>query len=514
MSAGGYQVQVPAGTYTVRVSGGGLGTTRTHGNVAVATSNVKVDFDDAKPNTAPVLDSRWNLTLPAVEQNDYTNPGTLVSALLDSGGGDPINDADPGAVEGIAITAAAVGNGDWQFSMDNGTTWSDLGSPSNSVARLLAADADTRIRFVPQTDYSGTLDPAITFRAWDRTSGVNGGIANPGTNGGATAFSSGTETAAITVHAMVSPLSVTISRAATQPERTLTGPIHFTVAFNEPVQDFAPNDVALSGTVVGTLAITVTPVGTDGGSYDVAVTGMTGSGTVTARVLSGMAHDAAGNPNSASANTDNTVIFLTNAWQNYPPFDSTGDGVVAAVDVLTIIDYINAHLGDTSLPAAPAVPPPYLDVNGDQAVTAQDVLAVIDYINNRPAASGEGEAVGERVAPRTVACSESVAAPVRWDARATAESPDRAGVTTAPISPPPPVRDTAWSCLADSVPTLRGATLRRERLTDILRDLDGGLADLDFVLTDIAREVVHGWPRTNNPFAIGQYAGIELPMRL
>ncbi len=72
---------------------------------------------------------------------------------------------------------------------------------TDSSARLLAADANTRIYFEPtqSTEFSGTISNAITFRAWDQTSGVNGGIGNTSVNGGTSAFSSAMDTAAITI---------------------------------------------------------------------------------------------------------------------------------------------------------------------------------------------------------------------------------------------------------------------------------------------------------------------------
>ena len=47
-----------------------------------------------------------------------------------------------------------------------------------------------------------------------------------------------------------------------------------------------------------------------GTTYNVAVSGMTGSGTVIATVAAGVAHDAVGNPNYASTTTDNTVSYV------------------------------------------------------------------------------------------------------------------------------------------------------------------------------------------------------------
>ena len=99
--------------------------------------------------------------------------------------------------------------------------------------------------------------------------------------------------------------SVTINQAALQDDPTNASPIDFTVVFSETVADFATGDVTLGGTAGATTA-TVTGSGT---TYNVAVSGMTGPGTVTATIAAGVAQDAAANPNLASTSTDNTVNF-------------------------------------------------------------------------------------------------------------------------------------------------------------------------------------------------------------
>lgn len=152
-------------------------------------------------NDAPVLDNTGNMTLTAINEDvpNASNPGTLVSDIIASAGGDRITDADAGALEGIAVIAVDNTNGAWQFSIDNGVNWTAFGSPNATTARLLASDALTRVRFIPNLNFNGTVDPGITFRAWDQTSGTNGNTADPSVNGGTTAFSTATETAAITV---------------------------------------------------------------------------------------------------------------------------------------------------------------------------------------------------------------------------------------------------------------------------------------------------------------------------
>jgi len=104
---------------------------------------------------------------------------------------------------------------------------------------------------------------------------------------------------------IASPLTVTINQAAGQADPTSASPINFTVVFNATVTDFATGDVQLSGTA-GANTATVTG---SGATYNVAVSGMTGSGTVIANILAGRAHDALSNPNNASTSTDNQVTY-------------------------------------------------------------------------------------------------------------------------------------------------------------------------------------------------------------
>ncbi|MEI4883975.1 hypothetical protein, partial [Klebsiella pneumoniae] len=92
-------------------------------------------------NHAPVLSGANNLA--AINENDVTNSGTLVSALI--AGTD--TDVDTVSLYGIAVTAVDNTHGTWQYSTNGGTTWTAFGSPTASSARLLAADSNTRVRF-------------------------------------------------------------------------------------------------------------------------------------------------------------------------------------------------------------------------------------------------------------------------------------------------------------------------------------------------------------------------------
>jgi ELWxxDGT repeat protein len=154
-------------------------------------------------NSAPLLDVTKSPALNSVAANSG-NPvgkvGTLIDGLVHlSGSLKNVSDANAGAATGIAITAVSTTSGTWFYSTNNGLTWLTLGSLSTSNAKLLAADGQTRLYFKPNAGFKGSIVQAITFRAWDRTGGRNGGSVTTAANGGTTTFSSATDTASITV---------------------------------------------------------------------------------------------------------------------------------------------------------------------------------------------------------------------------------------------------------------------------------------------------------------------------
>lgn len=205
---GGWSLEVADGEYLVTASGGAFqGTAMVP--VAVQGESVEVDFLSGQAggqinfqtwvNSAPVLDASGDPTLKPVVQGIANPPGELVASFL----GGAMTDADPAALQGIAIIGAA-GNaaGVWQYSLDDGATWLDLGAVSSSAAQLLR-DRDL-VRFVPAAGASGTA--SLTYRAWDRTTGQPGSVANLTAGvGGSTAFSAAQETALLTVLATNTP---------------------------------------------------------------------------------------------------------------------------------------------------------------------------------------------------------------------------------------------------------------------------------------------------------------------
>src|SRR5207244_4307638 len=110
----------------------------------------------------------------------------------------------------------------------------------------------------------------------------------------------------VTVFNDTTPPTVTINQAAGQADPTNSSPINFTAVFSELVSGFSGAGGTICGTAGGTKTATVS-----GGpsTYNVAVSGMSSAGTVIASIPAGVAQDAAGNPNTASTSTDNSVTF-------------------------------------------------------------------------------------------------------------------------------------------------------------------------------------------------------------
>jgi hypothetical protein len=96
---------------------------------------------------------------------------------------------------------------------------------------------------------------------------------------------------------------------------------------------------------------------------------------------------------SAEVNDRVTHIFSvepenSKKWQNpLNPLDVNGDGIVAPLDVLAIINHINEQPG----PPPVSFQSPFLDVDGDDLITPLDALRVINFINSNSGVQGEAE---------------------------------------------------------------------------------------------------------------------------
>ncbi|WP_114861117.1 SwmB domain-containing protein, partial [Azospirillum brasilense] len=156
-------------------------------------------------NDSPILSNDVR-SLAAIDQGiaDAANTGTTVTALLASAGTatDAEYDSPFPLVTvlplGIAVTGVTNTNGTWQYKVGTGA-WTDIPTGSSNGAALLLAGSD-RVRFVPSgSGFTNTDTGAITFKAWDLTSGTAGATADTTT---ADAYSVGSATATITVDAV------------------------------------------------------------------------------------------------------------------------------------------------------------------------------------------------------------------------------------------------------------------------------------------------------------------------
>ena len=243
---------------------------------------VMLAINVAAVNDAPVLAGANNLA--SIAEDPASNPGTLVSSLIAG----HVSDVDAAPLVGIAVTAVNNSNGNWQYSTD-GSSWNALGGVTDFSARLLAADAVTAVRFLPNANWNGTVGGGLTLRAWDQTSGAAGGTANASVNGASTGFSSAAASIAVTV-TPVNDAPVLASAIAGQ-TTAQDAPFSFNLApgsFSDVDGDPLTYAATLSGGAAlpswlsfnaATQTFTGTPGNADVGSLVLRVTATDGSGT-------------------------------------------------------------------------------------------------------------------------------------------------------------------------------------------------------------------------------------------
>lgn len=265
------------------------------------TASQVVTVTIAGTNDAPVLSAAATPALASVNE-DAGVPvgavGTLVSSLVNlnppAGGLDNVTDADSGAITGIALTGANVANGSWWYSTNGGASWAAVGAVSDASALLLAADANTRVYFQANSNFSGTVSDGITFRAWDQTSGTSGTAVSTVTNGNSTAFSSATDTASITVSAVNDSPVAAADRIIVSNSTLVTLSVNSLLGNDTDIDGFALTIISVGGAVGisgltldaanGTISFTSgSTAGATAGSFQYTVSDGAG-GTTTATV--------------------------------------------------------------------------------------------------------------------------------------------------------------------------------------------------------------------------------------
>jgi CSLREA domain-containing protein len=335
ISAPNYEAPTDAGLnnvydVTVQVSDGAGGSDTQA--IAVTVTNV---------NEAPILNTTPAVTLNA-QQEDSGAPsgavGTLISSLVDyvdGAGWNNVTDEDSGASLGVAIVAANTTSGSWYYTINGGTNWSALGTVNTASARLLAADTLTRVYFVPNSNYNGTQSSAITIRAWDRSSGSNGSLADTATNGGFTAFSAATDTVSLTINAVNDEQSITINTGASFSEGSAGNVITAAMLTTSDVDNTAAQ-----------LTYTLTAIPTNGTLYRGGVA-LAGSASFTqADINAGLltyTHNGSESTGDSfafsvddgagSASSGSFTITINGVNDNAPVITSNGGGASASISV-------------------------------------------------------------------------------------------------------------------------------------------------------------------------------------
>ena len=150
----------PVSGSTVNVAGGGNGGTTVYSAATVVLSTSVANVNDRPTATDAVL------ATGVEDQQGQPAPAATAASLFGGAGYGDATDNRSGiagggnaatAFGGIAIVgnAATAAQGAWQYSTDNGTSWTTVpAGASDANAILLPPDA--QLRFVPATDYNGT----------------------------------------------------------------------------------------------------------------------------------------------------------------------------------------------------------------------------------------------------------------------------------------------------------------------------------------------------------------------
>ena len=344
-------------------------------NVTAGATNVTVTFDDAAASGLPV-GAAWGAPNSSVtaKPTDY-DPVAEVDTFPAPAPAPSTNTTLAGAFGGINP------NGQWSlYVVDDGLA--DAGSIAGGWCLTLTPPPTVTINQASGQADPTTASPILFTAVFSQSvTGFTGsdvsftGSTAPGTlvanvTGGPTTYTiavsgmtgSGVVVASIPANATdqfnaastsadnvvtydVTAPTVTINQASGQADPTGTSPINFTAVFSEPVFGFTGSDISFTGsTAPGTLTANVT-----GGpsTYNVAVSGMTGCGTVVVSIPTNSAVDAANNGNAASTSADNTVTFTCAPDLAVTKAD-TPDPVVAGANIAYSIDVSNSVAGSTA----------------------------------------------------------------------------------------------------------------------------------------------------------------------
>ena len=326
-SAGAYQWHTFYGSSDDNADLGNAITSDGSGNIYIAGTS----------NNAP-----WNGPGSAAPLN---SPGGIVVIKLNSAGAYQWHTFYGSSVYDDGDTITSDGNGNLYLAGGSWATWNGPGAaaPLNAyvglvdivIVKLNSAGVYQWHTFYgsPAIDegyaITGDKNGNIYMAGW---SGFrNATWDGPGAVAPLNAYADGGDMVVIKMSEDTIPPNVTIKQAASQPDPTTRSPINFSVTFSEVIDQnsFSDDDLTISGNAGATTAhITGEIAPYDGTTFNVAVSGMTTSGTVSLSLDAGKVADLAGNPNTASTSTDNTVNYIheqDNLCTNVPALAFTQD---------------------------------------------------------------------------------------------------------------------------------------------------------------------------------------------
>jgi predicted secreted protein len=148
--------------------------------ITIATSVTAVNDAPTRADAVPVV-------LAAIAEDAANPPGDTVANLFGPKFVDAadqiVGGSSANTLAGIAITANAADpatQGRWQYTIDGGTTWTDVGVVSAAGALLLPDSAS--LRFVPVADFNGTPG-ALSVRLVDSSGGAVAGASTVDVSG-------------------------------------------------------------------------------------------------------------------------------------------------------------------------------------------------------------------------------------------------------------------------------------------------------------------------------------------
>jgi hypothetical protein len=239
-----------------------------------------------------------------------TGSGTSYSVAVSG----MVSDGTVTAAIGVGAAQDTAGHTNSASTSTDNTVTRDTTAPSAPSAPALTAASDTglsstdRITKITTPTLTGTAELGATVTLFDGATSIGTGIATAGTysitsqsltQGTHTITARATDTsgnqgpasAGTTITVDTARPTVDITQAAAQADPTNASPVNFTAIFSETVSGLSGTGVTLTGTAN---ASTATVTGS-GGTYNVAVSGMTKTGTVSAAVTATAAQDLAGN---------------------------------------------------------------------------------------------------------------------------------------------------------------------------------------------------------------------------